>query len=95
MDSEAFVRWAYVTMLGRPVDPEGLAFYLRRMDEGKSKISVLKQLKLSAEGRVFDAQLQGLDSAIQQEKLERIPVIGPIYRWFQTQSEARTLPGAL
>lgn len=83
MDSEAFVRWAYVTMLGRPVDPEGLAFYLRRMEEGKSRISVLKQLKLSTEGRMFDAQLPGLDIAIRQAKLERIPIIGTIYRRLQ------------
>jgi len=41
-DGDIFVRWAYITMLGRPADAEGLAFYLRRMTEGKSKVSVLK-----------------------------------------------------
>lgn len=83
VDGDIFVRWAYITMLGRPADAEGLAFYLRRMTEGKSKVSVLKQLSRSAEGRGHGVRLAGLDGAIRRAMLARAPIIGPVFQRMQ------------
>ncbi|WHO40197.1 DUF4214 domain-containing protein [Sphingobium sp. AP49] len=80
VDGDIFVRWAYITLLGRPADEAGLAFYLRRMREGKTKVSILKQLRRSPEGRAFGAHLPGLEGAIRRAMLERAPLIGPVYQ---------------
>lgn len=90
-DGEAFVRWAYVTMLGRPAEAEGLAFYLRRMSEGKTKVSILKQMKKSAEGRAYRAKLPGLDGAIRRAMLKRAPMVGPVYLWLLNGSDTKRL----
>ncbi|MEJ7934169.1 DUF4214 domain-containing protein [Sphingobium sp. AN558] len=90
-DGEAFVRWAYITMLGRQADADGLAFYLRRMSEGKTKVSILKQLKKSAEGRIYGANLPGLAIAIRRAMLKRAPVVGPVYLWLLNASDSKRL----
>ncbi|MDI1296859.1 MAG: DUF4214 domain-containing protein [bacterium] len=80
-DGETFVRWAYITLLGRMADPVGIAFYLAKMEAGKSKISILKQLSLSSEGRAYGAQLPGLHRAILNHRIKSAPIVGPVYRW--------------
>lgn len=90
-DGEIFVRWAYITMLGRPADAGGLAFYLRRMSEGKTKVSILKQMKKSAEGRAYHARLPGLGNAIRRAMLKRAPVVGPVYLWLLNGSGTKRL----
>ncbi|MET0370928.1 MAG: DUF4214 domain-containing protein [Sphingobium sp.] len=80
-DGEQFVRWAYITLLGRPADPEGLRFYLRRMDEGKTKVSIMKQLSRSAEGRAHGARLSDLQPLIRRAIIKRTPVVGTVYQW--------------
>jgi hypothetical protein len=75
-DDEGFLRWAYVTLLGRPADPEGLNVYLRQMAAGKSKVSILKQLSRSDEGRAHGARLPDLDGLIRGDMWTRVPVVG-------------------
>ncbi|MCP1471183.1 hypothetical protein J3E64_002887 [Sphingobium sp. OAS761] len=91
-DGELFVRWAYVTLLGRLPEEEGLAFYLRRMGEGKTKTSVLKQISRSPEGRAYGLHLPGLEAAVRRAALKRAPVIGPVYRWLLGSAPVKRLP---
>jgi hypothetical protein len=92
-DGETFVRWAYVTLLGRQADPDGLRFYLRRMMEGKTKVSVLKQISRSPEGVAYGARLKGLQGAIRRAMFKRAPVVGPIYLWLLGANEIKRLSG--
>ena len=80
---QRFVHCAYLTLLGRAPDHEGLSYYLGRLRMGYSKITILAQLCLSAEGKTHAVKLLGLDSAIQRYKRGRWPLIG---RYLQSTS---------
>jgi hypothetical protein len=91
-DGEQFVRRAYLALLGRSADQDGLAFYLRRMAEGKTKVSILKQISRSPEGRAHGVRMPGLDGAIRRAMLKRAPVVGPVYLWLLGGSDVKRLP---
>lgn len=75
-----FIECAYQTLLGRAPDPEGLGYYLGRLRTGFSKIRILKQLRVSSEGKAHAAKLLGLDVAIQRHQREHYPLIGWLFR---------------
>lgn len=79
-----FVDCAYKTLLGRPTDPDGLAYYLGRLRAGFPKIGLLAQLRLSTEGRGHTANVAGLDKAIQQYRRGQLPVVGWLLRWLES-----------
>jgi Domain of unknown function (DUF4214) len=81
-NDKQFVQCAYQTLLGRSPDPEGLAYYLSRLRTGFSKIQILKQLRMSSEGREHGARLPSLDIAIQRHRKGRYPIIGWLFRLF-------------
>jgi glycosyltransferase involved in cell wall biosynthesis len=64
LDNEHFIYSAYLVLLGRVSDPEGLKYYLRRLHSGIPKIEVLTQLRHSKEGKNKPSNLQGLDKEI-------------------------------
>jgi methyl-accepting chemotaxis protein len=76
-----FVRCAYVTILGRQPDPEGEAYFAARVRAGESKLSILRELRLSDEGRRHDPGIAGLDKALRQHRNANLPVIGRFVRW--------------
>lgn len=76
-----FVRCAYVTILGRQPDPEGEAYYAVRLREGVSKLSILRQLRHSHEGRSHDPGIAGLDRVLRQHRNANLPVAGRLIRW--------------
>lgn len=59
-DGRTFVEHAYATLLRRPVDPSGLAFYASQLEKGVTKTEVLRALHDSPEGRRQAVQLAGL-----------------------------------
>ena len=77
---QSFIQCAYLTLLGREPDPEGLNYYLSRLRTGYLKIQILAQLRLSNEGRTYAAKLPGLDTAIQRHQRGRYPLIGWLFR---------------
>ena len=76
----AFVRCAFLTLLGRHVDPDGEAYYLSRLRRGYAKIALLKQLRRSAEGRLNDPGIAGLDRAIARYRRANMPMVGWLVR---------------
>ena len=50
-DDKEFVRLAYLTVLGRPADTEGEAYYTDRIRRGHTKMEVLDQLRRSDEAK--------------------------------------------
>src|ERR1700690_400981 len=65
-------------ILGREPDPSGLEYYRSRLLQGSSRFQIIADLRLSQEGRGFNALLPGLDRALRPYRLRRWPVIGPI-----------------
>jgi FkbM family methyltransferase len=59
LDGDAFVSAAYQTLLRRHPDPGGLRNYLRELNSGVSKLSVLSELRNSKEGQRQRVTLSG------------------------------------
>lgn len=81
-----FVRCAYVTILGRQPDPDGEAYYTRRLRSGHSKLGLLAQLRRSPEGPKHDPGISGLDRALRRARWEHNRFVGGLVRIF-TQGE--------
>lgn len=79
-EDRQFVECAYLTILKRPVDPDGLNTYLTQLRGGIPKIKILGSLQNSAEGKVAGGELEGLRRAVAQYKRSRLPIIGAIFR---------------
>jgi hypothetical protein len=75
-----FVRTAYLTLLGRPVDPDGLNHYLTQIRRGLPKLRILDLLSRSGEAKAFGCRIPGLSRAIRLHRMVRLPVIGPVIR---------------
>lgn len=75
-----FIRCAYVTILGRQPDQSGEFFYLGRLRSGISKLTIISQLRRSAEGRSHDPGIGGLDKALRRHRLARLPLLGACFR---------------
>lgn len=77
---EDFIWAAYQALLGRAPDPEGAAYYLTRLRAGTHKLTILKQLRRSPEGREFIPGVAGLDRAIRRHRRANLPLVGPFIR---------------
>jgi hypothetical protein len=88
---EAFLRAAYLAVLGREADEEGLASYLPALRAGASKIRVLAYLRGSRESAEREAALASnpkaapqrallaqVDRAVRRDGWQRVPFAG---RW--------------
>lgn len=64
LEGVAFVKAAYLALLGREVDEAGGINYVQRQRDGWSKMSMVKGLALSDEGRAFGNKLPGLSAAL-------------------------------
>ncbi|SJZ89794.1 Glycosyltransferase, GT2 family [Trichlorobacter thiogenes] len=84
-NDEDFIRFSYLTLLGREPDPEGCAYYLARVRAGISKIEILACLHLSKEGRACGAELTGLKSVIRSYRMLKTPVLGLVLQFVGTK----------
>jgi hypothetical protein len=79
-----FVHCAYLSLLGRPADPEGLANYVAHVRAGADRLALIHALATSPEGSLLDpARLPGLTEALRDFGRERTSFIsrflaGPI-----------------
>ncbi len=77
-----FVEFSYMTLLKRPVDPEGLNYYLGRLRAGVPKIQILGQIIDSREAQTKNIELPGLRSAVKLHKLAQLPLVNSILKFF-------------
>ena len=81
-----FVECAYLSILGRPVDAEGLANYLQHVRAGADRLALIRALATSPEGaRLDQARLPGLKEALQKVRRQEPSYIarrvaGPVMR---------------
>ena len=64
LDGIPFIKAAYVALLGREVDEEGGGNYARRLRDGWSKMSLVKGMAWSEEGKALGKKLPGLATAL-------------------------------
>lgn len=81
LDDAHFVGAAYLTLLRRPADEDGLSHYLHKLRSGSTKIEVLAGLTSSREGRASGAVLPGLPKALLRFHLMRLPLVGRLLQW--------------
>jgi len=62
LHDERFVRQAYLLVLGREADDDGLRNYLAQVRRGVDKAGIVAELALSGEGRKAPRRLAGLDA---------------------------------
>lgn len=73
-----FVHCAYITLLGRSPDPEGMRYYLGYIRAGRAKIAIVNQLVSSAEAKVKNLKLDGLLRAVKIYRIQNIPFVGNV-----------------
>jgi hypothetical protein len=71
LDDEDFVRCAYLSVLGRPADPSGLAGYVRQVRLGADKKDLVVALATSPEAYKLPTNLQGLKELVHASKQKR------------------------
>ena len=77
-----FVENAYLALLKRDVDPDGLKSRLHVLRTGQaSRLEILFQLRYGPEGKQHKTVVKGLQLAHVIERLYRLPVIGLIPRY--------------
>ena len=77
-DGEAFVTRAYLTLLGRPPDPEGFSYYVRRLRKIGDKLVVVYQLYRSEEAQQFNSDIAGMKAAMRRQKWRQTPILGAL-----------------
>ncbi|MDI1298692.1 glycosyltransferase [Methylotenera sp.] len=98
---EQFVHLAYQSILGRRPDHDGFKYYLLRLRGGVSKLEIISQLYLSAEGKSRKVSMTGLDVAIKKYKQSKLPIWGALLRFLgfkeieSTEKKLRVLENAL
>ncbi len=90
-----FVHCAYIALLGRISDPEGMRYYLGRLRAGHAKIAILKQMVSSSEGKKHDWQVAGLKQAFTQYRWETMPIIGMLFRKNVLTQEIRQIQSSI
>lgn len=78
---EPFVKKAYVAILGRDIDSDGLQHYLGRIREGEDRIEILAELRGSDEGRAKSLDVPGLDVAIKKHLSQKTSLRRTILEW--------------
>jgi FkbM family methyltransferase len=77
---EDFVRCAYVTLLGREPEPEGLRNYLDQLRRNTRREAIIAALATSDEGNRFGAKLPGLDAMVKRHHRRTVNGLGRFFR---------------
>lgn len=79
---EEFISQAYVILLGREPDSDGMSSYIARLRNGAiSKIDILASIRYSQEGKERGVRVKGLMRRFLRNKLLGIPIAGFFVRY--------------
>ncbi len=80
-----FIKNAYIALLKREADEEGLRRFLEDLRSGrKDKLQILAEIRYSPEGKRVKTKIKGLGKVRFTSKIYKIPVLGYSFRWFTT-----------
>jgi SAM-dependent methyltransferase len=80
LDDLEFVRAAYLSILKRNVDDDGLGTYRKLLREGAPKLQIIEALLRSPEGKSRKAKLSGVRIPLLLDTISRWPLIGGLFR---------------
>lgn len=93
---EAFVRTAYLAVLRREPDPDGLSDHLRKLRSGQlTRVEIVAALRWSPEGREKGVHIDGLLLPTLLHRWRRIRAVGPVIAWFHGLVRLGTLHSRL
>lgn len=78
-----FVHAAYLRLLGRKVDADGLHFYRLRLLDGISKLQILDEIAQSPEAVTRGVVIPGLRGALRRQRWLAVPILGPAIGWLR------------
>lgn len=79
-----FIQGAYLVLLKRDPDTDGMNDRLRRLREGSlSRVELLFRLRFGPEGKISAVKVKGLFKAFIIDRLSRIPILGYGVRFFR------------
>jgi GT2 family glycosyltransferase len=70
-----FIKFAYLTLLGRRPDAPGYAFYMEQLESSGDKAAIICQVGGSGEARQNPIRLKGLEGFMRRQKWRRLPII--------------------
>jgi len=83
---DKFICNAYLALLGRQADPNGLDIWLHRLRSGMGKVSILGRIRYSKEGRSQAVKVKGLLVRFLSAQVLSIPLLGYLMKlllgWF-------------
>ena len=79
LDYEEFVECAYLTILNRSADSDGLAHFVERLRVGHPKLAILSAMYGSEEARSANVRIPWMQGAILRYKLTRLPLIKLVF----------------
>lgn len=77
---ERFINNAYLALLGRNADPEGLRYYVAKLRAGTGKLEILSELQKSAEGKARQAKIAYFNESIRAYQRQMAPFQGWLMR---------------
>jgi GT2 family glycosyltransferase/ubiquinone/menaquinone biosynthesis C-methylase UbiE len=94
LDGTQFVQQAYLAVLGREPDPDGLLHYCELLGKGSEKVEVLSHLRYSEEGVRRRLVVAGLEQSLKDLRLSRMPLMGFMFKARLRAAAAQPDPGA-
>lgn len=88
---EDFIKCAYLTILKREADPEGLENYLRLLREGLPKSEILVALYSSSEANEIGGNIAWMRPVLRTHKFSYLPVIGKLVLNFSIKESKASL----
>lgn len=79
LEDREFIEQAYMLLLKRPADPEGLEHYLIQLQNGEEKSQIITSLLRSPEGQKSAGLFSGLHKQTLKRGLSNLPVIGKLF----------------
>jgi SAM-dependent methyltransferase len=76
-----FLDQAFAVLLRRPPDSTAYNLQVQLLEEGRSKLEILGNLRYSAEGRAIGVRVPWLLPRYLLAKATRIPVLGYVFEW--------------
>jgi hypothetical protein len=76
-----FLDQAFAALLRRPPDSAAYTLQMQLLEQGRSKVEILGNLRYSNEGRAIGVRIPGLLPRYLVAKATRIPVLGYVLEW--------------
>jgi GT2 family glycosyltransferase len=75
LDGHDFIKFAYLTLLGRKPDASGYASYMEQLESSGDKAAIICQIGGSREAKQNPIRLKGLEGFMRRQQWRRLPIL--------------------